>query len=65
MVVIVSLQSWLVPQSKVYGMKLPTRFQLIGQVSLADYTKWIKWFQESYSQLVEQAEPISFRTYAR
>ena len=59
------LQSWLVPQCEVYGMKLPTRFQLIGQVSLADYTKWITWFQESQSRLTEQADPISFRTYAR
>ena len=65
MVVTPHVQSWLVPQSSVYGMKLPTRFQLIGQVGLSEYTKWIKWFQESHSVSTEQAEPITFRTYAR
>ena len=63
---IIAPQSWLVPQCQLYGMKLPTRFQLIGQVSLAEYTKWTRWFQESHSlQPAEQREPISFRTYAR
>ena len=50
------MQSWLVPQCQLYGMKLPTRFQLIGQVGLAEYTKWTRWFLESHSQPVKQNE---------
>ncbi len=49
----------------VYGMKLPTRFQLIGQVTLADYEKWISWFKQKQLQSTEQASPITFRIYAR
>ncbi|XP_064394355.1 uncharacterized protein LOC135341672 isoform X2 [Halichondria panicea] len=57
--------AWLVTKRTVYGMKLPTRFQLIGQVTLADYEKWISWFKQKQLQSTEQASPITFRIYAR
>lgn len=57
--------SWLVTKTTVYGMKLPTRFQLIGQVGLSDYQKWITWFEEKQSQTTSRAEPITCRVYAR
>ena len=46
-------------------MKLPTRFQLIGQVGLQEYEKWVTWFQEKQAQNSKEAEPITFRSYAR
>jgi len=58
-------QSWLVTQTTVYGMKLPTRFQLIGQVGLNDYEKWITWFQEKQTLTSTRNDPITFRSYAR
>lgn len=61
----VKFQSWLVSKSTVYGMKLPTRFQLIGQVGLKEYKKWITWFQENQSQSLKTVEPITCRSYAR
>lgn len=49
----------------VLGMKLPTRFQLIGQIGLKEYTKWIAWFQQKQSQATRAASPLTCRTYAR
>jgi len=46
-------------------MKLPTRFQLIGQVGLNDYEKWITWFQEKQTLTSTRNDPITFRSYAR
>ena len=59
------IQAWLVSKRTVFGMKLPTRFQLIGQVSLADYEKWITWFKQNQLQDSKQASPITSRVYAR
>lgn len=57
---------WLVNESgiSVYGMKLPTRFQLIGQVTLKDYDRWLKYFQNKQSENIN-AKPITNRAYAR
>uniref|UniRef100_A0A6Q2XCR0 Uncharacterized protein n=1 Tax=Esox lucius TaxID=8010 RepID=A0A6Q2XCR0_ESOLU len=56
---------WLINEEKlpVYGMKLPTGFQLIGQVELSDYTKWLG----HYSALRQEspANPITCFSYAR
>ena len=30
----------------VFGMKLPTGFQLIGQTTLAEYEHWLRYFEE-------------------
>lgn len=57
--------TWLVSKKTVYGMKLPTRFQLIGQVTLADYEKWITWFKQNQLQASKKASPITSRSYAR
>ena len=57
-------QSWLVTETTVYGMKLSTPFQLIGQVSLEDYEKWIKWFQEEQTAST-RSDPLTCRSYAR
>ena len=46
-------------------MKLPTRFQLIGQVGLSEYKKWIMWFQDTQSQITMTTQPITCRAYAR
>lgn len=46
-------------------MKLPTRFQLIGQVGLDEYRKWITWFQDNQSVVLKTVEPITCRSYAR
>ncbi|KAF7655124.1 hypothetical protein LDENG_00060490 [Lucifuga dentata] len=56
---------WLIneQQRDVFGMKLPTGFQLIGQVGLTDYTKWLTHY--STKQQDRPAEPISCRSYAR
>uniref|UniRef100_A0A3Q3DF37 Glucuronokinase with putative uridyl pyrophosphorylase n=1 Tax=Hippocampus comes TaxID=109280 RepID=A0A3Q3DF37_HIPCM len=47
----------------VFGMKLPTGFQLIGQVGLSDYTKWLTRF--SNKQQDKSDRPITFRSFAR
>ena len=57
-------QSWLVAQTTVYGMKLSTPFQLIGQVGLDDYEKWTKWFQEEQT-VSTRSDPLTCRSYAR
>uniref|UniRef100_A0A672IFP2 Uncharacterized LOC115400605 n=1 Tax=Salarias fasciatus TaxID=181472 RepID=A0A672IFP2_SALFA len=56
---------WLIneKQQDVFGMKLPTGFQLIGQVSLSDYTKWLTHY--SCKQQNKPAKPITCRSYAR
>ncbi|KAG9265417.1 glucuronokinase 1-like [Astyanax mexicanus] len=56
---------WLINEIKfpVYGMKLPTGFQLIGQVGLSDYTKWLAHY--SAKQQESPARPITCRSYAR
>ncbi len=38
--------SWLVNDEnvKIFGMKLPTGFQLIGQTKLKDYQAWVDYF---------------------
>ena len=60
------LQSWLVSKATVYGMKLPTRFQLIGQVTLSEYHKWICWYQDKLRQAATPTNvPYTCRTYAR
>ena len=57
---------WLVNDSEisVYGMKLPTRFQLIGQVTLKDYQSWLQYFQEKQKKKINE-KPITNRAYAR
>ncbi|XP_077398082.1 glucuronokinase with putative uridyl pyrophosphorylase isoform X2 [Festucalex cinctus] len=47
----------------VFGMKLPTAFQLIGQVGLSDYTKWLTRFSTKPSN--KSTRPITFRSFAR
>ncbi|KAM8927621.1 uncharacterized protein RCH25_007855 [Pelodytes ibericus] len=47
----------------VYGMKLPTGFQLIGQVGLADYTKWLAHYSTIKSE--PKVKAITCRAYAR
>eukprot|EP00128_Syssomonas_multiformis_P012275 Colp12_sorted_trinity150504_noHs@6574 len=37
---------WLVTQSPVYGMKLPSGFQLIGQSGLLEYERWVGRFSD-------------------
>ncbi|XP_067220573.1 glucuronokinase with putative uridyl pyrophosphorylase isoform X2 [Chanodichthys erythropterus] len=56
---------WLINKEKVpvYGMKLPTGFQLIGQVGLSDYTKWLAHY--SSKQQLSPSKPITCRSYAR
>uniref|UniRef100_H2SGJ7 Ubiquitin associated and SH3 domain containing Bb n=1 Tax=Takifugu rubripes TaxID=31033 RepID=H2SGJ7_TAKRU len=56
---------WLVNhrQLEVFGMKLPSGFQLIGQVGLPDYTKWLTHY--STKKRDHPAEPIVCRSYAR
>ncbi|XP_051717320.1 glucuronokinase with putative uridyl pyrophosphorylase [Ctenopharyngodon idella] len=56
---------WLINEEKVpvYGMKLPTGFQLIGQVGLSDYTKWLAHY--SSKQQLSPSKPITCRSYAR
>ena len=57
---------WLVNESgiPVYGMKLPTRFQLIGQITLHDYESWLQYFQTKQEQKINK-KPITNRAYAR
>ena len=47
----------------VYGMKLPTRFQLIGQIHLNEYMKWIELFSKEKSPVA--SDTITCRAYAR
>ncbi|XP_056119313.1 glucuronokinase with putative uridyl pyrophosphorylase [Rhinichthys klamathensis goyatoka] len=56
---------WIINEEKVpvYGMKLPTGFQLIGQVGLSDYTKWLTHY--SSKQQLSPSKPITCRSYAR
>ncbi|XP_036070652.1 glucuronokinase with putative uridyl pyrophosphorylase isoform X2 [Oryzias melastigma] len=56
---------WLVNEKRmdVFGMKLPTGFQLIGQVGLSDYTKWLTHYSAKKQDC--RAEPITCRSYAR
>ncbi|XP_035478456.2 glucuronokinase with putative uridyl pyrophosphorylase [Scophthalmus maximus] len=56
---------WLINEKQldVFGMKLPTGFQLIGQVGLSDYTKWLTHY--SSKQQDNGAKPITCRSYAR
>ncbi|XP_041098237.1 glucuronokinase with putative uridyl pyrophosphorylase isoform X2 [Polyodon spathula] len=56
---------WLINEQRVpvTGMKLPTRFQLIGQVGLSDYTKWLAHY--SAMQQASPAHSITCRSYAR
>ncbi|XP_011404331.1 PREDICTED: glucuronokinase 1-like [Amphimedon queenslandica] len=56
--------SWLVNEGHtLYGMKLPSQFQLIGKIDLSEYTSWI---QSSIKRNEEPAlKPITVRTYAR
>ncbi|XP_038159073.1 glucuronokinase with putative uridyl pyrophosphorylase [Cyprinodon tularosa] len=56
---------WLINEKQlhVFGMKLPTGFQLIGQVGLSDYTKWLTHYSTKKQDGV--AKPISCRSYAR
>ncbi|XP_034557125.1 glucuronokinase with putative uridyl pyrophosphorylase [Notolabrus celidotus] len=59
------LWEWLINEKQldVFGMKLPTGFQLIGQVGLSDYTKWLTHY--STKQQDNPAKPITCRSYAR
>ncbi|XP_069391182.1 glucuronokinase with putative uridyl pyrophosphorylase [Paralichthys olivaceus] len=56
---------WLINEKQldVFGMKLPTGFQLIGQVGLSDYTKWLTHY--SSKQQASAAKPITRRSFAR
>ncbi|XP_030077510.1 glucuronokinase 1 isoform X3 [Microcaecilia unicolor] len=56
---------WLINVAKVpvYGMKLPTGFQLIGQVGLSDYTKWLTFY--SAKKTGNTVKAITCRSYAR
>ncbi|XP_055751982.1 glucuronokinase with putative uridyl pyrophosphorylase isoform X2 [Salvelinus fontinalis] len=56
---------WIINEEKlpVFGMKLPTGFQLIGQVGLSDYTKWLAHYSAQQQQCL--AKPITCRSYAR
>ncbi|XP_061574729.1 glucuronokinase with putative uridyl pyrophosphorylase [Cololabis saira] len=56
---------WLInrKQMDVFGMKLPTGFQLIGQVGLSDYTKWLTHY--STKKKDNLAKPITCRSHAR
>ncbi|XP_045075645.1 glucuronokinase with putative uridyl pyrophosphorylase isoform X1 [Coregonus clupeaformis] len=56
---------WIINEEKlpVFGMKLPTGFQLIGQVGLSDYTKWLAHYSAQQQQF--PAKPITCRSYAR
>ncbi|XP_063293094.1 uncharacterized protein LOC134578052 isoform X2 [Pelobates fuscus] len=56
---------WLinVVEVPVYGMKLPTGFQLIGQVGLADYTKWLTHYSTMKNE--PKVKSITCRAYAR
>ncbi|XP_064424777.1 glucuronokinase with putative uridyl pyrophosphorylase [Latimeria chalumnae] len=56
---------WVINDVKipVYGMKLPTGFQLIGQVDLLDYKKWLAHYSAKHHGSPIRA--ISCRSHAR
>ncbi|XP_038634611.1 glucuronokinase with putative uridyl pyrophosphorylase [Scyliorhinus canicula] len=56
---------WLINKAgtTVFGMKLPTGFQLIGQVDLSEYNKWL--VHCSSKQHSSTAKSITCRSYAR
>ncbi|XP_067910182.1 glucuronokinase with putative uridyl pyrophosphorylase [Heterodontus francisci] len=56
---------WLISKTKipVFGMKLPTGFQLIGQVDLSEYKKWLVCY--SSKQHGSAVKSITCRSYAR
>ncbi|XP_041030377.1 glucuronokinase with putative uridyl pyrophosphorylase isoform X6 [Carcharodon carcharias] len=56
---------WLINKARitVFGMKLPTGFQLIGQVDLSEYKKWLARY--SSKQHGSAAKSITCRSYAR
>uniref|UniRef100_UPI00398F56EA glucuronokinase with putative uridyl pyrophosphorylase isoform X2 n=1 Tax=Pristiophorus japonicus TaxID=55135 RepID=UPI00398F56EA len=56
---------WLINEARipVFGMKLPTGFQLIGQVDLSEYKKWLARY--SSKQHGSAAKSITRRSYAR
>ncbi|XP_066462073.1 uncharacterized protein [Eleutherodactylus coqui] len=56
---------WLINSANfpVYGMKLPIGFQLIGQVGLPDYKKWLAHYSTVKSK--PQVKAITCRAYAR
>ncbi|XP_075460392.1 uncharacterized protein LOC142497036 isoform X2 [Ascaphus truei] len=56
---------WLISVADVpvYGMKLPTGFQLIGQVGLSDYTKWLTHYSAIKNE--PKVKAITCRAYAR
>lgn len=56
---------WFVTQTTVYGMKLPTKFQLIGQIGLSEYKQWSAWFSSNQAQISSHPQPITCRCYAR
>ncbi|MCL4125542.1 UNVERIFIED_CONTAM: hypothetical protein GTU68_028943 [Idotea baltica] len=61
-----AFMQWIINDNQVtvYGMKLPTGFQLIGDVGLKDYESWLNYFlKESTSG--EAKGPIAKRAYAR
>ncbi|KAK8403266.1 hypothetical protein O3P69_000414 [Scylla paramamosain] len=60
-----AFMSWLinVQNVMVYGMKLPTGFQLIGQVGLKDYESWLSYLTSQAEK--ESKDPIYKRAYAR
>lgn len=57
---------WLINEKKidVYGMKLPTRFQLIGEVTLSDYQMRLDCFSRM-KDLSARQKLITSRAYAR
>ncbi|KAK8738549.1 hypothetical protein OTU49_003931 [Cherax quadricarinatus] len=60
-----AFMEWIINVKKVlvYGMKLPTGFQLIGQVGLKDYESWVSYFANQEEN--ECRDPITMRAYAR
>ncbi|XP_065833814.1 uncharacterized protein [Oscarella lobularis] len=56
---------WFVSETTMYGMKLPTRFQLIGQVTLAEYEKQVQRLSALAQPLKERTQPISSTAFAR
>lgn len=57
---------WLVPQQKVYGMKLPDIFDLIGSVSLKEYEMTLKSRRALRDRkLTQNSQPIDIRVNAR
>lgn len=57
---------WLINKKErlVYGMKLPTGFQLIGHVGLDDYRRWLDFFAKS-QETIARHRPVVKRAYAR